>query len=1010
MDPGYSGLGQSVVLQAPTSTRCRQPRLYCVGVSNRTFGWLPALLRSKVLALLLTISLFVYWSIIGLGLISAYGSRKNVLRNALLSPALGAAANVLLIVWVNVAGIPVRRSALPIAATALAGALALSLRWRPVLPIKKLLPFVAVLLAAALLTGYPLLKFGFDWVSFCNDDMANYSLGATYFSHHGFFDAPEPTQVVHDTNSSDFYWYLTVQLGERPGVEENLAWVSSATGLSSHQAFMPTILALDLVFIAATGSLLLTGRKSRLLALLGCAWMAASSLVTLGTVYQLLAQVFGLSLLTAACTLLCTTFRSERRLRVRTLVPGGILCGALGVVYPEVLPFFVLSFIIFHGLLIFRKQESWQALWRSTGIVAAISLGLLNLLAVSTFTILVVRAGLKAVALDSILFPFYLIPSGLAHLWGFYPIGPPLDGPALSICIGAGGVLLIATTIGALNQAWRGNIVAIMCVVMLGLAVKLFGSQMDFGLYKIAMYIQPYLIGTALISWFALVVKFRRWGLPVSLEKLALCAPPLLVMCAGLFAQQYYVHRSLGSVGGGFVEIPRASEHHLISKLIDVSREPRPQTIISDTPNTVLGKFESIYMTPSSIFFTAEDILGRFVTSSILYQGPWQKLLYWLSPESESRVRRIYQERTKQFRSVDLDTQGTLDQRISFTTRAQTEDARLHGSSILQSGPDHGILNRRSMPEGSEMGSFRIIDFNGARDQLLFVSSEFGRNYTSVRSRSLGQVSMYQLEPDFFAPDKTMASMGRESLLRVLNPSPNLRIEFSYTASLNADHDNRIPPISVIGSQREFFAVAGRGSAHFFSPVVQPKAVEGGEYILLDMGTWGVRFPQRRTGLMRLYGGKIPVDLRRIAGFARNLSAVSEVEYQKMTAPSSIRTFPIDLFNRSLEYSGIYEDGWVAEASYLALNQPIAATLLEVRAMVPQLPGGPPAHAVTIMMDDTVLARKTISAGRFNFTFPVSKGTGRHQIRMVFDGAGHLPAGDGRPVSARIEFVGFRTS
>ena len=51
-------------------------------------------------------------------------------------------------------------------------------------------PYGVVLAFALVATGRPMFKYGFDWVSYCNDDMANYALAADWFYHHGYYDLP----------------------------------------------------------------------------------------------------------------------------------------------------------------------------------------------------------------------------------------------------------------------------------------------------------------------------------------------------------------------------------------------------------------------------------------------------------------------------------------------------------------------------------------------------------------------------------------------------------------------------------------------------------------------------------------------------------------------------------------------------------------------------------------------------------------------------------------------------
>ena len=222
-----------------------------------------------MLAFGLVIAIFCFWSFVGFAIVSTLLTRRNLLQSALLAPVTGMGAVVVLVTALNWVG-PVRIVG-PIATVLL---LALSVwllrrRHTPV-PFRRLAPFAAVLLLAALATGYPMLRFGFNWVSYSNDDMANYCLSAKLLLNHNQFTAPAAQDMLLDRDASLFYWYFDVLTPIRHGAEEVLAWVLSLTRLSSHQGFMPVILAFQLVLVAATGALVLQSKKYRRAALLVC--------------------------------------------------------------------------------------------------------------------------------------------------------------------------------------------------------------------------------------------------------------------------------------------------------------------------------------------------------------------------------------------------------------------------------------------------------------------------------------------------------------------------------------------------------------------------------------------------------------------------------------------------------------------------------------------------------------------------------------------------------------------
>ena len=137
------------------------------------------------MAPLLSLALFSFFSLIGFAVLQLIGSTRNLLRNALLAPSVGAASLVLPLFTFFRLNLPIRRVALPLTILLAVGVAVILWRRRPALPLRQLMPFCIVLVAAFLLTGYPLFLYGFNWVSYVNDDMITYVQSAHYFADHG---------------------------------------------------------------------------------------------------------------------------------------------------------------------------------------------------------------------------------------------------------------------------------------------------------------------------------------------------------------------------------------------------------------------------------------------------------------------------------------------------------------------------------------------------------------------------------------------------------------------------------------------------------------------------------------------------------------------------------------------------------------------------------------------------------------------------------------------------------
>jgi len=648
----------------------------------------------------------------------------------------------------------------------------------------------------------------------------------------------------------------------------------------------------------------------------------------------------------------------------------------------------------YHGLLLAQRKETFRDVTARLWPIAVLAVLLLNVQLIVTAVTLIGQSTSATVPtpVTSVLFPYYLTPAGFAHLWGFLGIGQLPSGLAVDVGIIVGAILFALTVPAGLWLALRGQPVAFVYLVMTALMLYLFGIRADFGLFKIAMYIQPFLIGTLLVSWEELFTRLGR----STVSRVLWILPLVALIGFGMRAQFYYTIRSLGDAGSGLVEIPNASGAGLISQLSS-HHDQRQGPFLSDTANVVLGKFESLYFGP--IHFYAKDFLGQIAAVSSRKWNPAYQVL-------GARAKEIVSQRVAHFVSFEFDMHGAIPSTNEFTVWRDISDQTPF--QVIASGNRTTIVNKRRRLTLDDSRLFTVALQSELKDYLVFVSSQFGLTYYLAGSaRSDGYVSMYQPELDFFFRNETMVGQGRDSVFRILNPSSSCRMAIEYTGSLKGDRDNRIPAASAIGDRRVMFDSRGRGSARLFSPPIQPQHIAGGEYVALDMGTWGSLFPDHRSKIMSLYGRDVLQDSRRIVGFARDISVTSEEEYAALRAPRSIAHFPDDLKNKDLEYSGIYEDGWVAESSYALLEESVSPSTLVVSVSVPLLHGRPAASVVRIMLDGQEICHKFIAGGVTVIKAPV-QGNGRHRIELLFDRADNLPGSDGRPVSAQLNYVGFQ--
>ncbi len=953
-----------------------------------------------MIAFSLSLALLLYWSLLGFAASSSLGLGRTGLQRALISPSLGLIVLLLPVFFLSRTGLPVGTFALP-----LVGCLALIaaafLAWRrPNVPWRGLRVPGVLLLVALALTGWPMGRFGFDWISFGNDDMANYVLAAQRFLQHGYTDLPDLPTYLTGKNYSLAYWYMHVAAGARPGSELMLATVWGVTGLNGHQIFMPIILALHLALIASSAAAvagvtgvmgvpaLRTRRRRRLAVYLTMGWMVFSPLSTLGTLYQLIAQVGGLGLMMAALTLLCQPASTRWRRETAQHVGIGLLVAGLLIWYPEVLPFLLLSWLCWTGTAIWKAGRAGttavtlQRMWLTALALACLILGFNRyLLIVLRFMLGQSVQGLEANDPSALYFPFYLIPSGIGYFWGLLPIGFLVPEPWMSTAIVAGIALCALLLVFIFRQLRQASPVAFMAMAMLLLGGILFSRGNDFGLYKLAMYLQPAVAG---------VIAGAISSAPVR-NSVAVVS---LICLAQIPSQFAYVLRSTGNTAGTLTEIPFASQNALARQFgafMKANQGAHPAGFYSDSSNVVLAKIQSLYAQDTSLIFPSKeyywggDRLGEFARANG-YGDFWNKSLEEHAKLAARRHITLADGLTNQF---------ILPQAA----------ASLQGRALVANSPEFSLFNRFGQP--ASPGSFRIE--TQPSNHLIFVDSSLGAHYYLARRRK-NSIAFYQMEADPMFPGRQIAGVGRHMLLLAMGATDRPRLLIELTDSVLRQHDSVLPVPIVHGQSQQAVRFVGRGSGRILTEPLKPVMVDGLAFFHLDMGREGLQFPNPPTNLITgLYGRDVALDSRYLTAFARDVSLISKEQAAAMVPPAALFRFPADLAHEGLQYSGIYEDGWASEHAFVVLA-PADATVrstLTLRGMIPLINDPGFKCELTLWVDGRTVVRRKIGLGDYEVKVQINAGSGGRRIELAFDRWQILPGGDSRPVSGLIKYIGL---
>src|SRR5688572_8956176 len=361
-------------------------------------------------SLLLSLGLFAFFAFVGYAIVACLRGSRNILQDLLLAPIAGLSATLVPVFLLNRAGFPVQATAAYIGLGLLALAGALLWRFRPPAPPMVYLPFAAVFLLAAMLSGWPMLLHGFDWIAFFNGDMLTLSAAAQFLLHHPLFEAPSAKALAEGTDYSLYSWYLYAAGMHRVGNEMLLAWVAAIAHLRPDQVYMSLTLALHLTLVSVTGALVLQSRRYRGAALLTCLLLALSALSTQAVMNQLSSQIGGLAFLAAGATVLMRPYggASRRRLSGHAAVIGLLMAGTL-LYYPEMTPFLGLSFVVYLAAARERLRACWRPLLAVLGLAAVGALLLVNTQIVPTavHTLSAFGAAASADAGQSV-FPFFL--------------------------------------------------------------------------------------------------------------------------------------------------------------------------------------------------------------------------------------------------------------------------------------------------------------------------------------------------------------------------------------------------------------------------------------------------------------------------------------------------------------------------------------------------------------------------------------------------------------------------
>lgn len=928
-------------------------------------------------ALLFTVGLALFWGLAGFAILSLFSPGLRVIQGILISPAVGIAVVLLPVYFLSRTGLPVKDFAAYLATAMLCLSALILISTRPLFPLKLLKPFVAILFGAALLVARPMLSYGFDWLSYANDDMANYCLGAARFLHHGFFEEPNLVALHLGRDYSQAYWFLNVGAKVRSGSELMLAFVWGATGFNAHQIFMPIIVGLHLALISAVGGMVCGITRNRKAPVIAMSLMAISPLSSLGVLNQLIGQVGGLAMLVASTALLLRVPRSisPKRMLMGN-IPAFLMLTGILIWYPEVIPFLGLGWLLFTAVITWRESAAGLRVLITAGIVGILLLVVLQETAREVLNFMLFQARMAGNSADpaTVTFPYMLLPSGIPLMWGMIPMGDVVGEPFLSAAIAIGLFLTYWFLRKLPREVVQASSPAIVSVVMFALGAKLFIGNIDFGLFKLAMFVQPFMAAVIAIRLapvkFALQIHRPQW----------LMTGIVVMLC--VLSQIAYVEKSTGEFAGSMNQIPHASSKKINKQFVELLNSVKnssPAGFVADTSHLVLAKFQALYTAGTSFIFPSKQFFQNItgdLTASDKVHVEMGGVANWFRKD-------------KNLTKEELNRRWLLFENDKHV-------------------PFNAFTNQAS--KASQEKYYSALPMNSVRNRLAFIHSDLGIYYYFLPGIEQGDrrnTAFYAIENDPMFSGEAFFGLGRRMMLMVINPTPGARMVMEATTTVMKNFDSELPHPTVYGDSITPVQFIGRGAGRVFSEPVQPMLYDGIPYISLDMGRDSRQFKNSLTGLMFLYGRDISQDTRYMTSFARDISLISEEEYMKLEPPDFVKTFPTDLSNRNLEYSGIYEDGWISENAFFVLAPKASSRRFNIKGLIPKIDKTEFKTVLNMKIDGQQVLKRELGVGMFDIVLPVPNSIGRHRIDLNFDGYQRLPGKDGRPTGGKIDFIGY---
>ncbi|MEY2879567.1 MAG: hypothetical protein RLZZ15_1947, partial [Verrucomicrobiota bacterium] len=418
----------------------------------------------------------------------------------------------------------------------------------------------------------------------------------------------------------------------------------------------------------------------------------------------------------------------------------------------------------------------------------------------------------------------------------------------------------------------------------------------------------------------------------------------------------------------------------------------REARIVSTIENVVAAKFAALRLRGAPVQFVSRDYFGVFLDTRVDYRQPDTATTLHPHFTEIAQSFPMKLERNRTGRTIE-----TL-WRTEFTLPLSPGPNAYYVSLV----PQLSLLNKFGFDLDAPVSDvFSLRPADAVENCLVFVHSGRGNHYYLGDRR---RIAFFQQEPDPFLDGRYFNGLGRFLLLRVERPTEKFYLRIAATRSLLSGRTAWSQTARVYSTTETRLGDLGDGAFNRIIGPLQPLEHRGAWFVAIDFEDIPKTIVGPRTGLKGLYHEGIPLDYRRLIGWARDISAVSEEKMAQLVRPTRVADFPADLVNATgLEFAGAYEDGWLSPRSEFTLGPSAAGGVLRLRGAAPDLartPAGPATLLVTVGGREFTLP---VVAGAFDWLLPIPAASLTTKVALRFSSVATLPGADARPVGAKLE-------